>query len=515
MPTLPLTVPGRPVQPRVDHDVTARSGGSLLPAHGALVTDLTEQGAPITDFDAAWARATIDGADSAPELVAGDVSFPDRFATVSTFSDRSGAPAASGGPKLRQRLVVAPGTFFSDPASTTGTGTQTLFSRVGGDVLYSTSDDFEEPTISSIDATSDPATHVLTITADATDDTGVSGVVAMVRDDAGWHRVDLLADGGGTWTGTFTPTSASGTVAYFTQAFDAAGNVATRSAKGSFLAASPTPAISVSDARVVEPRSGSAEAEFTVTLDRPSVNPVVVDWSTADGSAKAITGDYRAASGTVTFAPGETTMTVSVPVLADTVQEDDETFTLHLANPVDATIDRNDATGTIESPDAIVDKGISVSDVTATEGDAQLGTMRFIVSLDAPATSTVSVDVATEDISATGGTKLTVPGVDYKSYSRTIVFSRGQVAKAISIPVVSDTAAEGTERMRLALSNASGAPIGAIHWWDIGADGHVGVDLLGGGATVFMASTHLAETWGTALGVNSVARYDAATSATM
>ncbi len=59
----------------------------------------------------------------------------------------------------------------------------------------------------------------------------------------------------------------------------------------------------------------------------------------------------------------------------------------------------------------------------------------------------------------------------------------------------------------------SAAPVGAYHWWDIGRYGHVGIDLLGGGTTVFMASSHLADSWGTAIGVNSVPGYNAASGA--
>ena len=58
------------------------------------------------------------------------------------------------------------------------------------------------------------------------------------------------------------------------------------------------------------------------------------------------------------------------------------------------------------------------------------------------------------------------------------------------------------------------APIGAFHWWDIGVYGHVGVDILGGGGTVFMASGHVLEDWGTDIGVHSVAKYGNATRAT-
>jgi hypothetical protein len=57
------------------------------------------------------------------------------------------------------------------------------------------------------------------------------------------------------------------------------------------------------------------------------------------------------------------------------------------------------------------------------------------------------------------------------------------------------------------------ALIGAFHFWDIGAYGHVGADLNGGGATVFMATRNLAESWGDAIGENSVPGYSGRTGA--
>jgi hypothetical protein len=56
-------------------------------------------------------------------------------------------------------------------------------------------------------------------------------------------------------------------------------------------------------------------------------------------------------------------------------------------------------------------------------------------------------------------------------------------------------------------TDMTAAPIGAFHYWELGTAGHVGVDLLGGGSTVFMASRHLGDSWGTAIGVNSVGQY--------
>jgi hypothetical protein len=58
------------------------------------------------------------------------------------------------------------------------------------------------------------------------------------------------------------------------------------------------------------------------------------------------------------------------------------------------------------------------------------------------------------------------------------------------------------------------APVGAFHYWSIGVYGHVGVDLMGQGAVVFMASGHLADSWNPYIGVNSVGAYGEASGAT-
>ncbi len=111
------------------------------------------------------------------------------------------------------------------------------------------------------------------------------------------------------------------------------------------------PALSVADARA---REGEDEAvEFEVSLSRAFTgagHSVTVDYATSDGTATA-GEDYTAASGTLTFAAGETTKTVSVPVLDDSHDEGHETFSLRLSNLVGARAGDLEATGTIENTD--------------------------------------------------------------------------------------------------------------------------------------------------------------------
>ena len=106
--------------------------------------------------------------------------------------------------------------------------------------------------------------------------------------------------------------------------------------------------ISVADATAEENTDSSID--FTVTLDRAASGTVTVDYQTADGTATA-GSDYTAASGTLTFAAGERTKTISVTLLDDTHDEGEETFTLTLSNASGAVITDGEATGTIENHD--------------------------------------------------------------------------------------------------------------------------------------------------------------------
>ena len=93
-------------------------------------------------------------------------------------------------------------------------------------------------------------------------------------------------------------------------------------------------------------REGSDEAVvFTVRLDRAAQETVTVDYATADGARvwastpPATAGaDYKATSGTLAFAPGETWKTVSVPILDDAIDEGTEYFLLRFSNPQGATL---------------------------------------------------------------------------------------------------------------------------------------------------------------------------------
>lgn len=103
-------------------------------------------------------------------------------------------------------------------------------------------------------------------------------------------------------------------------------------------------ALSVADAQVRE--GADATLDFVVTLSRARSEATTVDYATSDGTATA-GADYTAASGTLTFASGETSKTVSVTVLVDTEDEQSETLSLTLSNAAGARLADAVATGTV------------------------------------------------------------------------------------------------------------------------------------------------------------------------
>ena len=107
------------------------------------------------------------------------------------------------------------------------------------------------------------------------------------------------------------------------------------------------PKLSISDVTVREHGTRNVTANFTVTLSTPSNVPVTVTYATANGTA-VVNQDFTRATGTLTFAPGETSKTISVIVRKDAVRESNEHFLVRLTQPQNAVLERATGRGTIQ-----------------------------------------------------------------------------------------------------------------------------------------------------------------------
>ena len=204
-----------------------------------------------------------------------------------------------------------------------------------------------------------------------------------------------------------------------------------------------TPALTIADANATE---GDGEIAFTVQLNVASSLEVTVDWATADGTATQ-GPDYAETTGTLTFEALETEQTITVPLLDDALDETDETFTIALSNPANATLDDAEATGTIADNDAA--PALTIADAEAAEGDREI---TFAVTLGAASSLAVTVDWATADGTA-------IAAADYVAAEGSLTFAPGQTEAAIAVVVFNDALDEGDETFTIALSNPTNATI--------------------------------------------------------
>ena len=213
----------------------------------------------------------------------------------------------------------------------------------------------------------------------------------------------------------------------------------------------PVPAITIGDVVAPEGDSGSGTAYFDVTLDRASSSTVTVDYATASGTATAT--DFTAASGTWAFSPGVTTQQIAVQLKGDVTVEPNETFTVNLTNPVNATI--ADATGqlSIRNDDtAPIVNAVSVGNLTVSEGSSASHVVKFPVRLAHSFASAVTVNYTTSPGVATA------PG-DYATKTGTLTFAAGSKTAAISITIVGDTAVEPNEGLNITISSPTGGAV--------------------------------------------------------
>ena len=243
-----------------------------------------------------------------------------------------------------------------------------------------TSVDSGPPTVTGVRVVSDPGdddTYLLgdTIQIRATFSEAVtvtgSPRLSIDMDPAAWGTKQAAYEsGGGTRNLTFTHTVVEPN--YSTQGIAVLANTLAlnggtiRSAGGTNAALGHTglghdsghkvdwrPEVSVADASATE--AAGAKVAFEVSLSRAfttAAHRVTVDYATSDGTAVA-GSDYTTTSGTLTFAAGESSKTVNVPILDDAVDEGSETFTLRLSNATGARIGDGEATGTITNDDPL------------------------------------------------------------------------------------------------------------------------------------------------------------------
>ncbi len=216
------------------------------------------------------------------------------------------------------------------------------------------------------------------------------------------------------------------------------------SAAGGIVDNDGPPSISIADLTALETNSGLTPVIITLTLSLPSEKTISLQYMTQDESAIALEDYVPVVAANLSISPGETSKTITVYFIGDTIDEVDETFLILLSNPTNVSVLDDTGVITIDDDDG---PNISISNAQVTEGHSGAINITFTVTLSAPSPQSVTVEFATGDDSATAGE-------DYEAAFGFVTFLAGETEKTITITVYGDTLIEGHETFLVTLSNA-------------------------------------------------------------
>jgi photosystem II stability/assembly factor-like uncharacterized protein len=198
---------------------------------------------------------------------------------------------------------------------------------------------------------------------------------------------------------------------------------------------------------------------LTVLRTGGSTGSLSIQYATVNGTAVA-GQDYTSTSGTLTFAGGETSKTIQIPITSDVTTEADETFNVVLSHATNLEILGAPSVLTVTVQDSTTPLSISVNSVSATEGNAGTTTQAvFTISLSAATSRAVSGNYATGNFGASGGAACGTAGADFVNTSGTFSFDPGTTTINVPVTICGDNNAEANENLRLVLSNPTGATL--------------------------------------------------------
>ena len=211
------------------------------------------------------------------------------------------------------------------------------------------------------------------------------------------------------------------------------------------------PSLSASPTVVPEGDAAAQDGVVEVSLSAPSGRTVEVGYSMTPGTATTGT-DFDAASGSVTIPAGESAAEIGVQVVGDTLDEADETFSVVLSAPVNATLGESSAVVTIADDDPT--PAISLTTTSIAEGTSGTHDRELVATLSAPSGRAVSADWATASGSA-------LASADFTAAAGTLSFAPGDTTETFEVTTIGDFDDESDETFTIVFSdlvNVAGPP---------------------------------------------------------
>jgi uncharacterized protein len=208
--------------------------------------------------------------------------------------------------------------------------------------------------------------------------------------------------------------------------------------------------LSINDVAQSEGDSGTTNFSFTVTRSGGSAGAVSATWTLADGTTDNADFTVAPQSGTVSFADGETSATVTITIAGDTAVEGNETFFVNLTSPTGGvTITDGQGQGTISNDDIPPVGSLAINSVSLAEGDSGTTNMVFTVTRSGGSAGAVS---ATWTV-----TNGTTNAADFSgALTGTVNFADGETSATITVAIAGDTIFEANENYTVTLSAPTG-----------------------------------------------------------
>ena len=206
------------------------------------------------------------------------------------------------------------------------------------------------------------------------------------------------------------------------------------------------PTVRLNNLTVTE-TNGNINAAVTVTLSAASGKTVSMTYGTTTGGTATSGADYLGTTGTLSFAPGETSKQFNVTVVGDQMDENDETVALSLSNLSNAASTGNRTSGTLTITDDDAPPTVTIDNLTVTEGSFTT-TATFTVHLSSASAKAVTIAYATANGTA-------VSPSDYLSTSGNLTINPGATTGTVSVTIVGNFTKEPTETFLMRLTSAT------------------------------------------------------------
>ena len=218
------------------------------------------------------------------------------------------------------------------------------------------------------------------------------------------------------------------------------------------LTVKPRPHLTLTGATVTEGDVGTTPLTFTVTPSAASTEGMSVDYAVLGGTAVGGVDFQAVAPGTLTWASGDATpQTVIVQVIGDLVDENSESFSITLSNPLHSTVPVTTVQGVITDNDP--PPTVNVADTSIREPRKGTLLVQFRVYLSVVSGKDVTVRFSTANGSAKAGR-------DYVATTGTLTIPAGRGHKLVHVKIMGDSVREPNQTFFLHLFSPKSATLG-------------------------------------------------------